>query len=333
MRFVFIDEFGCTRPYAKHQVNEPAYHPTRGYAGVIVPTERISTFFDEFLVLKVLALRQWASILQESTKGMKSINSINPKILDRHIPTFKVRQLLGGTDQPERLRSAVIRAEIKSQDFFHSKNQDTIDSRIRLLKIFIDLLSSFNVEVFFSGYEKKSCLPAPSGNETDYFLFELKKTIDILHKVSVRVQSPLKLFFDRHSMDEKKSKPFARKRKFDEIVINKNLHKYFPETITADIDSRCSIGIQVADWVCGVTARHLGYIVEPKAKEYYRTYIPDTVSNSWKTVTAAESILRHSRGNKLSKKLYEDMTQLNLSFPTGSLETSTHDKGRAEARP
>ena len=314
MHLVFIDEFGCTKKYKKGALDDRGYHPTRGYGGIIIPFDTFNAFTEDFAVLKIMALRQFNQILKESTKSIKKINLVMPEIMDpKKFPEI-ARNIIRTHHKSDIVRSSIVRAEIKSTDLLRNDNS-LISRRHRFINLFLKCIEEHGGSVFYSGYEKKTISLSPKhSDDNSISLKEIEHISHILRRYAIKRNVSLKLLFDQHSIDEKKESPLIRKRHFDKIIQENNYGRRFPETVTIDVNSRYSLGMQAADWSCGLTARYLSAEVEPELRGYYRRFFPLKIRNLWTQILSTESILRHGRGQKFSESLIKSAAQLELDL-------------------
>lgn len=315
MELVFIDEFGCNREYHRHILKDAAFHPTRGYGGAIIPAENLKGFAEDFAVLKVMALRQYKSMLQGSKASIVKLGGLCPEVLDKKKSPEVVRDIISRHDDADRIFSALVSAEIKSSELFKVSDR-SIASRRRFIQLFLSTIERNGGSIFFSGYEKRTInLPAKlKGNHNAITLKEVEHSTDVLRKYAIARNARLKLLFDQHSIDDMNRTPLLRKRHFDKYIISNNLGRFFPETATVDVDSKYSLCMQAADWSCGLIARFLALNLEPKERARFDVFFPVKTRNLWASVTSPHSHIRHGRGDKFFSKIITQAAQTEMQF-------------------
>ena len=313
MHLVFVDEFGCNRIYDKEALSDYGYHPTRGYAGIIVPAQSFVSFYSDFIVLKIIALRQFDRILRDSTKSIRTLRQIDPRFMDPHVSPEACRRILEGPGQLAlEARDAIVRAEIKSSDLLR-RGSKLIQVRRRFINLLLKCLSAHGCSIYYTGYEKRTQTLSPKIlGEYEYSLKEIDYLIEVLRRVAIRSGFSFKLLFDQHTIDERRANPLARKREFDRIIQSRNYGRWFPETATVDVESRYSLGMQAADWMCGMVSRYLALEVEPNARAEYGTLFQSGVKDTWSHVLTPDSMLRHGRGAAFTSKLVMSAAQYEL---------------------
>lgn len=312
MYLAFIDEFGCLKPYSKEMLSNPGYSPVRGYGGLLIPSQSLKAFSEDFAVLKILAIREFDRFLRKTTPSTQHLKTLAPKALNRRVSAEVVRKLIKAGPNSDKIRSAIIRNEIKSSDFIRA-DPDYLSARIRLVQLFLRCAIEHDATIFFSGYEKKTIvLPANLSEENSKTLFELENVTDVLRRIAVKRDCTIKVLLDHHSIDEMKQSPLIRKRRFDDIIQERNLSRWFPETATVGVNSKYSLGMQAADWACGLVSRYLALTVEPKFRRNISDLFPLKVRNDFGRLISPESSLRHGRGKGFTSQLASQAAQLEL---------------------
>ena len=312
MELVFIDEFGCNREYKRHILKDDAYHPTRGYAGISIPAENIKEFSEDFAVLKIMALRQYQSILLDSKVSLKKIEKICPKLLSKTESPEIFRKIILQDNDADRIFSSIVSAEVKSSELLRLTKR-SISSRRRFVQLFISTIKKNNGTIFFSGYEKKTInLSGKNKEQNDITLKEIEYSIEVLKKYAIVRDTRLKILFDQHSIDNMKGKPFIRKHRFDSYIFNNNLSRFFPETATIDVNSRYSLCMQAADWSCGLVSRYLALSFEPEERSRFGAFFNLKTRNLWASVVSRHSHVRHGRSKNFFSEIIADTGQTEM---------------------
>ena len=164
--------------------------------------------------------------------------------------------------------------------------------------------------IFFVGNDKAT-VPAPAFPQNVFK--DIDASIDVLAKEARTREMPVKVFFDQHNIDDSKHAPARRQKHFQRCVIGRNLLRVFPETATIGVESRDSLNMQAADWVCGIVARVLGAHLEPKERGRWGKVLSNRARTDFSACLISDSHLRTDRLNRL-KALFTWPDQGELDF-------------------